>query len=52
MRITGNKITEYQLTEKGHGEIMKMINRCTNAYQCDKIRVNIMYSQYYRTPRS
>ena len=52
VRITGNKITEYQLTEKGHGEIMKMINRCTNAYQCDKIRVNIMYSQYYRTPRS
>lgn len=52
IRILGEKVTKYRLTKKGYIEITKIISRCTNAYQCDKIRVDIMYSSYYRTPHS
>lgn len=52
IRTQAEKVTTYQLTDKGYNEITKIIDRCTNSYQCDKIRVGIMYSKYYRTPRS
>lgn len=52
VRIQGENVTSYQLTNKGHNEMVEKISRYTNSFQCDKIRVSIMFSQYYKTPHS
>ena len=53
--IIGNNdgtVKKYSLTKNGYIEIKKMVNNCRNTYMCDKIRVDIMYDNYYRTSRS
>ncbi len=47
-----NNISLYSLSSTGYNSIVEMINKCANAYICDKIRVDIMYVDYYKASHS
>jgi len=52
IKKTDQKYTIYELTNKGHKTIKKMIEYCTSQQTYDKIRINIMYSDFYKSSHS
>ena len=52
IKSMSNKLSMYSLSESGYSSIVGLINKCTDSYLCDKIRVEIMYADYYKAPRS
>lgn len=52
IKITNQRYAVYELTKKGYHSIEEMLVRCTNRGICDKIRIEIMYSDFYKSPHS
>lgn len=50
VKITGQKYSSYQLTRKGFESMGKMIDGCTTSGTCDRIRVELMYNMFYKSP--
>lgn len=42
----------YSLTHQGFSTIKDMLIRCHKIHECDKIRLIILYNQYYKVPQS
>lgn len=41
-----------KLSKSGFWSIEKIIKNCQKGYLCDKIRIEIMYSRYYKAPKT
>lgn len=52
IKITEDKLGVYKLTTKGHSDIEKIIGHCTTRKICDKIRIGIMYCDFYKSSHS
>ena len=52
IKMTNRRYAVYELTKKGYHSIEEMLARCTSREICDKIRIEIMYSDFYKSPRS
>ena len=52
VKITAQKYSSYQLSKKGYYSMKKMISDCTTTWVCDRIRVEIMYFDFYKSPHS
>ena len=52
IKMTDQRYVIYKLTKKGYSSMEKMITRCTSGRVCDKIRIEIMYCNYYKSPHS
>ena len=52
IKMTDQRYGIYKLTKKGYSSMEKMITRCTSGRVCDKIRIEIMYCNYYKSPHS
>ncbi len=52
VKITGEQYSLYKLTNIGFETIKLMINDCTRSEVCDSIRVELMYSEFYKSPHS
>jgi len=52
IKQTDQKYTIYELTNKGYKTIKKMIEYCTGHQTYDRIRINIMYSDFYKSSHS
>lgn len=51
-KITGDRYSSYKLTYNGFESMKLMISDCTRAGLCDKIRVELMYNEFYKSPHS
>lgn len=51
IKMTNRRYAVYELTKKGYHSIEEMLARCTSREICDKIRIEIMYSDFYKSPR-
>lgn len=52
VKMTGNQYSSYKLTETGFITMKSMINDCTRAGLCDRIRVELMHNEFYKSPHS
>lgn len=52
VKIAGNKYSSYKLTHTGFESMKSMIIDCTSAGICDKIRVELMHTEFYKSPHS
>ena len=52
IKITDQRYGVYKLTKKGYSSMEKMITHCTSGGVCDKIRIEIMYCNFYKSPHS
>ena len=52
VKIAGNKYSSYKLTHTGFESMKSMILDCTSAGICDKIRVELMHTEFYKSPHS
>jgi hypothetical protein len=52
VKMTGNQYSSYKLTETGFFTMKSMITDCTRAGLCDKIRVELMHNELYKSPHS
>lgn len=52
VKITGEPYSSYKLTNIGYETIKLMINDCICAGVCDRIRVELMYKEFYKLPHS
>ena len=52
VKMTGNQYSSYKLTETGFFTMKSMITDCTRAGLCDKIRVELMHNEFYKSPHS
>ncbi len=52
IKVAGEQYSSYKLTNIGYETIKLMINDCTNAGVCDKIRVELMYKEFYKSSHS
>lgn len=52
IKITDQRYGIYKLTKKGYSSMEKMITHCTSGGVCDKIRIEIMYCDFYKSPHS
>lgn len=52
VKMTGNQYSSYKLTETGFFTMKSMITDCTRAGLCDKIRVELMHNEFYKSPYS
>lgn len=43
---------KYKLSRNGFWDIEKIIKNCARGYSCDTIRVEIMYSDFYKAPKT
>lgn len=46
------RYSNYKLTKKGYSSMERMIANCTSGYSCDRIRIEIMYNDFYKSPHS
>lgn len=51
-KMTGNQYSSYKLTNIGFETMKLMITDCTRAGLCDRIRVELMHNEFYKSPRS
>lgn len=51
VKMLTQRYSSYQLTRKGYKEMEKAISNCTIRGVCDKIRIDIMYYNFYKSPR-
>ena len=52
VKLTTPRYSSYQLTKKGYKSMEMAILDCTRKGVCDKIRIDIMYYKFYKSPRS
>ena len=52
IKIPGEKCSIYKLTSYGYESMKKMIGDCKKTGLCDRIRVELMYNEFYRSPHS
>lgn len=52
IKMTDQRYAVYELTQKGYKSIERMIAHCTNRETCDKIRIEIMYCNFYKSSHS
>ncbi len=52
IKMTDQRYGIYKLTKKGYSSMEKMITHCTSDGVCDKIRIEIMYCNFYKSPHS
>ena len=52
IKLTEQRYSLYELTKKGYRTMEKMIRNCTSSNTCDTIRIEIMYSEFYKSPHS
>lgn len=51
-KINKPQYSQYNLSKTGHANIVKQIKNCTDVYECDNIRTDIMYHKYYKSSHS
>lgn len=52
VKITGEQYSSYKLTNIGFETMKLMITDCTRAGLCDRIRVELMHNEFYKSPHS
>ena len=52
VREAKDKTSSYRLTHIGYNSMKKMLRDCVKSDTCDKIRVSIMYNEFYKSPHS
>lgn len=52
VKTTGNPYSSYKLTDIGFKTMKLMITDCTRAGLCDKIRIELMHNEFYKSPHS
>lgn len=52
VKITGEQYSSYKLTNIGFETMKLMITDCTRAGLCDRIRVEVMHNEFYKSPHS
>ena len=52
VKITGEQYSSYKLTNIGFETMKLMITECTRAGLCDRIRVELMHNEFYKSPHS
>lgn len=52
VKMSTPRYSSYQLTRKGYKAMEKAIYNCTIRGVCDKIRIDIMYYNFYKSPHS
>ena len=52
VKITGEQYSSYKLTNIGFETVKLMITECTRAGLCDRIRVELMHNEFYKSPHS
>lgn len=52
IKSISDKVSLYSLSESGYSSIVGLINKCITSNMCDKIRIDIMYADYYKAPHS
>lgn len=52
VKVSTQKYSSYQLSRKGYISMKKIISDCTRTWVCDRIRVEIMYFDFYKSPHS
>lgn len=52
IKLPAHRYSLYKLTKKGYISMEKMASSCTNGYACDRIRIEIMYNDFYKSPHS
>lgn len=52
VKITGEQYSSYKLTNIGYETMKLMITDCTRTGLCDKIRVELMHNEFYKSPHS
>ena len=51
VKMSTTRYSSYQLTKKGYRSMERAILNCTRKGVCDKIRIDIMYYNFYKSPR-
>lgn len=49
IKLPDQRYSIYKLTKKGYNSMEKMVANCTKGYLCDKIRIKIMYNEFYKS---
>jgi ybl34 protein len=52
VKITGEQYSSYKLANIGFETMKLMITDCTRAGLCDRIRVELMHNEFYKSPHS
>lgn len=52
VKVSTQKYSSYQLSRKGYISMKKIISDCTRTWVCDRIRVEIMYFDFYKSSHS
>lgn len=52
IKTTEGEGAVYELTALGNKNMKEMLSKCTCSAECDKIRVQIMYNEFYKSPHS
>lgn len=52
VKMVGDKYSSYELTRTGFVSMKLMIKDCTRTGLCDRIRVQLMHNEFYKSPRS
>lgn len=52
IKLPDQRYSLYKLTKRGYNSMEKMVANCTSSYSCDRIRIKIMYNDFYKSPHT